>query len=197
MDFLDLIGGLFYWVDEKEAVCLVYFGAVYLRNDFREVPMRGFRSFMTMGLVAGFLTTMMACNKKEVQNQTMNTGVTTMAATPDANVITTASGLQYQILQPGDGAVAKAGQLVTVHYTGWLTDGTKFDSSVDRGQPFQFTLGAGQVIKGWDEGVAGMKIGEKRKLTIPANLGYGSQGAGGVIPPNATLVFDVQLLGAQ
>lgn len=159
--------------------------------------MRGFRSFMTMGLVAGFLTTMMACNKKEVQNQTMNTGVTTMAATPDANVITTASGLQYQILQPGDGAVAKAGQLVTVHYTGWLTDGTKFDSSVDRGQPFQFTLGAGQVIKGWDEGVAGMKIGEKRKLTIPANLGYGSQGAGGVIPPNATLVFDVQLLGAQ
>ena len=120
-----------------------------------------------------------------------------MAATPDANVVTTASGLQYQILQPGDGAVAKAGQLVTVHYTGWLTDGTKFDSSVDRGQPFQFTLGAGQVIKGWDEGVAGMKIGEKRKLTIPANLGYGSQGAGGVIPPNATLVFDVQLLGAQ
>jgi len=159
--------------------------------------MRGFRSLLTMGLAAGLLTPMTACNKKEVQNQTMNTGVTTMAATPEANVITTASGLQYQILQPGDGAVAKAGQLVTVHYTGWLTDGTKFDSSVDRGQPFQFTLGASQVIKGWDEGVAGMKIGEKRKLTIPANLGYGSQGAGGVIPPNATLVFDVQLLGAQ
>ena len=159
--------------------------------------MRGFRSLLTMGLAAGLLTPMTACNKKEVQNQTMNTGVTTMAATPEANVITTASGLQYQILQPGDGAVAKAGQLVTVHYTGWLTDGTKFDSSVDRGQPFQFTLGASQVIKGWDEGVAGMKIGEKRKLTIPANLGYGSQGAGGVITPNATLVFDVQLLGAQ
>lgn len=120
-----------------------------------------------------------------------------MAATPDSNVVTTASGLQYQILQPGDGPVAKAGQLVTVHYTGWLTNGTKFDSSVDRGQPFQFTLGAGQVIKGWDEGVVGMKVGEKRKLTIPPDLGYGAQGAGGVIPPNATLIFDVQLLGVQ
>jgi FKBP-type peptidyl-prolyl cis-trans isomerase len=159
--------------------------------------MRGFRSLLTVGLAAGLLAPMVGCNKKEVQNQTMNTGVTTMAATPNADVTTTASGLQYQILQPGDGAVAKAGQQVTVHYTGWLTDGTKFDSSVDRGQPFQFTLGAGQVIKGWDEGVAGMKVGEKRKLTIPSNLGYGSQGAGGVIPPNATLVFDVQLLGVQ
>jgi FKBP-type peptidyl-prolyl cis-trans isomerase len=139
-----------------------------------------------------------ACNKKEVQSETTNTGGTTMAATPETNnVVTTASGLQYQILQPGDGPVAKAGQIVSVHYTGWLTDGTKFDSSVDRGQPFQFTLGAHQVIAGWDEGVAGMKVGEKRKLTIPSNLGYGAQGAGGVIPPNATLIFDVQLLGVQ
>lgn len=112
-------------------------------------------------------------------------------------IITTASGLQYQILKRGKGAAAMIGQTVTVHYTGWLTDGTKFDSSVDRGQPFQFTLGAGQVIKGWDEGVAGMKVGEKRKLTILPDLGYGAAGAGGAIPPNATLIFDVELLGVQ
>jgi len=118
-------------------------------------------------------------------------------AKSSSKVVTTPSGLKYEILQKGKGAVAKAGQSVSVHYTGWLTNGTKFDSSVDRGQPFQFNLGAGQVIKGWDEGVAGMKVGEKRKLTIPSDLGYGPNGAGGVIPPNATLIFDVELLGVQ
>ncbi len=106
----------------------------------------------------------------------------------------TDSGLKYEDLVEGDGAVAEAGQTVTVHYTGWLTDGSKFDSSVDRNQPFQFLLGKGQVIRGWDEGVQGMKIGGKRKLTIPPQLGYGAAGAGGVIPPSATLVFDVELL---
>ena len=106
----------------------------------------------------------------------------------------TDSGLKYEEVVSGDGAVAEAGQTVTVHYTGWLTDGTKFDSSVDRNQPFQFLLGRGQVIKGWDEGVQGMKIGDKRTLTIPPQLGYGAAGAGGVIPGNATLVFDVELL---
>jgi len=112
--------------------------------------------------------------------------------------ITTPSGLKYQILQEGDGEVATAGDKVKMHYTGWLTDGTKFDSSVDRGEPFVFTLGAGQVIKGWDEGVAGMKKNEKRKLTIPADLGYGKRGAGrGLIPPNATLIFDVEFLGKE
>ncbi len=107
----------------------------------------------------------------------------------------TDSGLKYEDTIDGDGDTAEAGQMVTVHYTGWLTDGNKFDSSKDRNDPFKFKLGAGNVIRGWDEGVVGMKIGGTRKLTIPANLGYGAQGAGGVIPPNATLVFEVELLG--
>lgn len=111
--------------------------------------------------------------------------------------ITTSSGLQYIDQAVGTGDTATAGQTVSVHYTGWLTNGKKFDSSVDRGQPFSFRLGVGQVIKGWDEGVQGMKIGGKRKLTIPSNLGYGARGAGGLIPPHATLVFDVELLGVQ
>jgi FKBP-type peptidyl-prolyl cis-trans isomerase FkpA len=104
------------------------------------------------------------------------------------------NGLKYVDLKVGDGAIAESGQSATVHYTGWLTDGTKFDSSLDAGKPFTFRLGAGQVIRGWDEGVKGMRVGGKRKLTIPPDLGYGARGAGGVIPPNATLVFDVELL---
>lgn len=108
--------------------------------------------------------------------------------------ITTSSGLQYEDTREGTGLAAQSGQTVSVHYTGWLTDGKKFDSSKDRNHPFEFPLGAGRVIKGWDEGVQGMKVGGSRKLTIPANLGYGARGAGGVIPPNATLVFEVELL---
>lgn len=111
------------------------------------------------------------------------------------SIITTASGLQYEEMRVGTGATARSGQDVVVHYTGWLTDGRKFDSSRDRGDPFTFGLGAGQVIAGWDEGVAGMQVGGLRKLTIPPRLGYGEFGAGGVIPPNATLVFEVELLG--
>jgi FKBP-type peptidyl-prolyl cis-trans isomerase len=108
--------------------------------------------------------------------------------------ITTDSGLKYVDLVVGTGREAAVGDQATVHYTGWLTDGKKFDSSVDRREPFSFPLGSGRVIRGWDEGVVGMKVGGKRKLTIPPQLGYGSRGAGGVIPPNATLVFDVELL---
>jgi FKBP-type peptidyl-prolyl cis-trans isomerase FkpA len=119
---------------------------------------------------------------------------TTMSQT-----VTTPSGLQYIDTQIGTGPTASAGQEVSVHYTGWLfnggVQGGKFDSSKDRMQPFQFDLGAGMVIKGWDEGVAGMKVGGQRTLIIPSELGYGARGAGGVIPPNATLKFDVELLG--
>lgn len=106
----------------------------------------------------------------------------------------TLSGLEYEDNKIGDGAEAQAGQSVVVHYEGWLTDGHRFDSSRRRGQPFSFTLGEGRVIAGWDEGVQGMKVGGIRKLTIPAHLGYGEGGAAGVIPPNATLIFDVELL---
>lgn len=108
--------------------------------------------------------------------------------------ITTPSGLQIEEIRVGTGETAQAGQFVSVHYTGWLTNGSKFDSSKDRDEPFEFSLGAHMVIAGWDEGVQGMKVGGVRKLTIPPQLGYGARGAGGVIPPNATLVFEVELL---
>ena len=115
----------------------------------------------------------------------------------DESVIHTASGLGYVELAEGKGATPAPGQTVSVHYTGWLESGKKFDSSVDRGQPLEFPIGRGQVIKGWDEGVGTMKVGGKRKLIIPAALGYGDRGAGGVIPPGATLIFEVELLATR
>ena len=120
--------------------------------------------------------------------------VPVMSWAADAQVNTTSSGLQYVDLKEGSGREAHAGETAFVHYTGWLTDGKKFDSSKDRGEPFAFRIGAGRVIKGWDEGVEGMHIGGIRKLTIPPHLGYGERGAGTVIPPNATLIFEVELL---
>ncbi len=109
-------------------------------------------------------------------------------------VVTTKTGLQYVDIKVGEGTLPKLGDTVVVHYTGWLEDGTKFDSSVDRGEPFSFPIGMGRVILGWDEGVSTMRVGGVRKLIIPPDLGYGARGAGGVIPPNATLIFEVELL---
>jgi len=126
-----------------------------------------------------------AADNQEIKKETKNMAEQT---------VTTESGLTYLDMTVGTGRLAELGDTASVHYTGWLADGKKFDSSVDRKEPFSFRLGAGQVIKGWDEGLMGMKIGGKRKLTIPPQLGYGARGAGGVIPPNATLTFDVELL---
>jgi len=122
-----------------------------------------------------------------------------MAGPPpvSGDTIATASGLKYIVIQSGSGATAERGQQVQVHYTGWLSDGSKFDSSVDRRQPFAFPLGQGRVIRGWDEGVAGMRLGEKRRLIIPPELGYGTRGYPGAIPPDATLIFDVELLDVE
>ena len=135
-----------------------------------------------------------ACAQKE--NIVMTTEQKAPAASSD-QYVKTPSGLSYLDITPGTGASPAAGKRVTVHYTGTLENGAKFDSSVDRGQPFVFTIGVGQVIPGWDEGVMSMKVGGKRKLVIPPQLGYGARGAGGVIPPNATLIFDVELLDVQ
>lgn len=144
------------------------------------------------------VTVFFACSRKENAAPAQMKGGDVMAEKvvndQSAGMITTPSGLQYEVLVPGNGDTPEVGKLVTVHYTGWLTNGRKFDSSLDRNEPFTFRIGAGEVIKGWDEGVMSMKVGGKRKLVIPAALGYGAAGAGGVIPPNATLVFEVILL---
>ena len=133
-------------------------------------------------------------NNTPATTQSTNLQQETTIAMDLSQAVTTASGLKYIVVKEGDGATPQKGNNVTVHYTGTLEDGTKFDSSRDRNSPFSFKIGVGQVIKGWDEGVGSMKVGEQRILIIPPELGYGARGAGGVIPPNATLIFDVELL---
>jgi peptidylprolyl isomerase len=156
--------------------------------------MRGLEKFIVVLLLAVAIA-IPACAQKEAHAAAENP----KSAIPElkAKSVTTPSGLAYQDAKVGTGASPVKGKMVTVHYTGWLVNGTKFDSSVDRKEPFKFNIGAQQVIPGWDEGVMTMKVGGKRRLTIPANLGYGARGAGGAIPPNATLIFDVELLDVQ
>ena len=155
--------------------------------------------FIFNALISCLFTLMPLASNAEVKIQKIEGKK--MQKTEGSKEITTTSGLKYIDEVTGIGASPKAGQTVKVHYTGWLNNngekGKKFDSSVDRGQPFEFTIGVGQVIKGWDEGVSTMKIGGKRKLIIPPALAYGVSGAGSAIPPNATLIFDVELLGVQ
>ena len=184
------------------------------------------KRFATSGLTVLLLGAVIGCNQSQMSTtgSTTSTGAaatkseapaTTPSTTPaakssaapsapgtsapssDANEVTMPSGLKYSDLHVGDGEIAQVNLTASVHYTGWLTDGTKFDSSLDRGEPFSFRIGAHQVIRGWDEGVQGMRIGGKRKLVIPPDMGYGASGSPPVIPPNATLVFEVELLGLE
>ena len=138
-----------------------------------------------------------ACSQKETKNMTTELKPAAVQQSSPEQYIKNPSGLAYLEVKPGTGAAPTAGKQVKVHYTGTLENGKKFDSSLDRGEPFSLTIGVGQVIPGWDEGVLSMKVGGKRKLVIPPQLGYGASGAGGVIPPNATLIFDVELLEVQ
>jgi len=147
---------------------------------------------LATALVLG--TALTACTKKEgTQTATDSQSTSTTGTTTENKPAATEAKLEINDMKVGDGDVAETGKKVFVHYTGWLSDGKKFDSSIDRGQPLPFQLGAGQVIKGWDQGVVGMKVGGKRKLTIPPQLAYGEAGAGAIIPPNSTLVFEVEL----
>jgi len=148
----------------------------------------------TIGIVVAILgLTLWSAAQTAPEKKAAAEGPTKVTGDP----IKTASGLEYWDIKVGTGAEAKTGHKVKVDYTGWLTNGKKFDSSVGTGRPFEFMLGAGQVIKGWDEGVAGMKVGGKRQLKIPSNLAYGAKGYPGVIPPDSTLIFDVQLVDAK
>jgi len=156
----------------------------------------------TCVLAAAAILTLGCSSATDDASKTTSTAPSAGTSQPATSAVPTDStqevtDLKIEDLVVGTGATAKAGDQVSVHYTGWLTDGTKFDSSLDRGEPFAFTLGQGQVIEGWDKGVEGMKVGGKRKLTIPPAMAYGDQGAGDAIPPNATLVFEVELLAVN
>lgn len=151
--------------------------------------MKHVRKTLACAVALAVAVSLSGCQKKAASDEG--------SATEKGSGSVTTSGLKIEDLKVGTGDSPKPGSVVSVHYTGWLVDGKKFDSSVDRGEPFEFVIGQGQVIKGWDEGVMSMKEGGKRKLTIPPELGYGARGAGGVIPPNATLIFEVELLDVK
>ena len=159
-----------------------------MANPMTKQKLVFFFAFIALISMAG------GCGGSEKSGGSGSSGAPSSPAKVSGAPTTTASGLQYWDIVTGSGDTAVPGKPVSVHYTGWLTTGEKFDNSLDRGKPFVFTLGAGQVIPGWDEGVAGMKAGGKRQLRIPPALGYGDSGAGGTIPPKATLIFDVELL---
>jgi FKBP-type peptidyl-prolyl cis-trans isomerase len=162
---------------------------------FKTLPRVGTAALLAASIP--FLTSACARTEKAEETASETAQGQTRSDATGAPESVTASGLKIQDLKVGDGPEAVSGKTVQVHYVGRLQDGTKFDSSLDRGEPFSFRLGAGEVIEGWDQGVAGMKVGGKRMLTIPPELGYGQQGAGEAIPPGATLIFEVQLLGVQ
>jgi FKBP-type peptidyl-prolyl cis-trans isomerase FkpA len=170
-------------------------------NDLTKFKKEDMRSFLSIGsnqICVKLIHSMIL----SIAIVGMTSSVSSLAAPATASIVKTNSGLGYQELVIGRGTEASAGHQVQVHYTGWLQNpdgsaGRKFDSSLDRGDPFVFSLGGGQVIRGWDEGVAGMRVGGKRELIVPPDLGYGARGAGNVIPPNATLIFDVELLGVK
>ncbi len=164
-----------------------------IRSGDREDPLTK-QKLIVLAIIFAVLGCAAGCGNSEKSNSSAAASPSSPAKV-SGQPTTTASGLQYWDIVVGTGATAVPGKPVSVHYTGWLADGTKFDSSLDRGQPFVFSLGEGQVIRGWDEGIAGMKVGGKRQLRIPPALGYGDRGANGVIPPHATLIFDVELLG--
>ncbi len=155
------------------------------------------RKLIPLLLIVGLIVVGCQSNESQPEGKTETPAAESVPDAGMGQMVMTASGLNYQDMVVGDGEVAVVGKTAVVHYTGWLQDGTKFDSSLDRGKPFEFPLGQGRVIKGWDEGVAGMKVGGKRMLLIPPELGYGERGAGQVIPPNAVLKFEVELLGLK